>query len=79
MRKEKYDIFLLKKIYDFVFQHKVPGQLRSESIVRTKRVCVSEECSSLSRRILQNIDPEQVSQKKVFMYLKCCKNGTGIL
>ena len=42
-------------------QHKVKGSLRSESIVRTKRVCVSAECSALSRRILQNIDPEQVS------------------
>ena len=35
--------------------------------MRTKRVCVSEECSSLSRRILQNIDPEQVSQKKFIL------------
>ena len=44
----------------FCFQHKVKGSLRSESIVRTKRVCVSGECSNLSRQILQNIDPEQV-------------------
>ena len=41
--------------------------MRSESIVRTKRVCVSEECSSLSRRILQNIDPEQVSKKSFYV------------
>lgn len=40
-------------------EHKVKGTLRSESIVRTKRVCVSGECSSLSRRILQNIDAAQ--------------------
>ena len=63
---KKYDIIFTQKDLWFCFQHKVKGSLRSESIVRTKRVCVSEECSSLSRRILQNIDPEQVSQKKVY-------------
>ena len=44
------------------------GSLRSESIVRTKRVCVSAECSGLSRRILQNIDPEQVVHLCIGMY-----------
>ena len=40
------------------FQHKVKGSLKSESIVRTKRVCVTRECSDLSRRILQSVNPE---------------------
>lgn len=40
-------------------EHKLKGSLKSKPIVRTKRVCVSGECSALSRRILQNIDPEQ--------------------
>ena len=42
----------------FPFQHKVQGSLKTESIVRTKRVCVTRECSDLSRRILQSLDPE---------------------
>ena len=42
----------------FTFQHKVKGSLKSESIVRTKRVCVTKECSDLSRRILQSVNPE---------------------
>ena len=62
----------------FCLQHKVKGSLRSESIVRTKRVCVSAECSALSRRILQNIDPEQVRKlfyfkvKAVFWSISIC-------
>ena len=42
----------------FFFQHKIKGSLKSESIVRTKRVCVTKECSDLSRRILQSVNPE---------------------
>ena len=56
----------------FFFQHKVKGTLRSESIVRTKRVCVSGECSALSRRILQNIDAAQVLIVKINYLLISC-------
>ena len=48
-------LFLLNAFY---FQHKIKGSLKSESIVRTKRVCVTKECSDLSRRILQSVNPE---------------------
>ena len=48
-------LFLLNTFY---FQHKIKGSLKSESIVRTKRVCVTKECSDLSRRILQSVNPE---------------------
>ena len=34
-----------------------PGPART--VVRTKKVCVTPECSALSRRVLTSVDPER--------------------
>ena len=57
---QSHSLFKKSEQFSFYFFQILPGgDGKPQTVVRTKKVCVTPECSSASRRILSSINPER--------------------